>query len=165
MSLDQSAARHVRLVDKGQLDFNMVTDTSDRYSSLLRPRGRSESARSATPGCDVVPDCYAQVQRWISGLLERDGSDIFRMKGVLDVAHAKERFVFHAVRTCSNCAVGITAVSGVARATVTTLSVIVHQCPPSSVTVCYRPLPSVTPRCTCSRAARSRTSGAKTSNA
>lgn len=37
------------------------------------------------------------VQEWISGLLDEHGADIYRMKGVLAVAHAEQRFVFHAV--------------------------------------------------------------------
>ncbi len=37
------------------------------------------------------------VQNWISELLEERGEDIYRMKGVLSIAHAKQRFVFHCV--------------------------------------------------------------------
>jgi hypothetical protein len=39
----------------------------------------------------------ALMQEWIGGLLQTSGEDLFRMKGVLHVAHARERFVFHAV--------------------------------------------------------------------
>ena len=38
-----------------------------------------------------------RVQEWIGTLLEEHGDDIYRMKGVLAIAHAKQRFVFHAV--------------------------------------------------------------------
>ena len=37
------------------------------------------------------------VQDWIGGLLETRGDDLYRMKGVLAIAHAKQKFVFHAV--------------------------------------------------------------------
>ena len=37
------------------------------------------------------------VQRFISELLDVAGNDIFRMKGVLHVAHAEQRYVYHAV--------------------------------------------------------------------
>lgn len=37
-------------------------------------------------------------QEWIGGLLNEQGEDIYRMKGVLNIAHAKQRFVFQAVR-------------------------------------------------------------------
>ena len=60
VSLDQSAARHLRAVKEGQLDFELLQD-------------------------------------WFNSLLSSDGKDIFRMKGVLVVAHAQRRFVYHAV--------------------------------------------------------------------
>ena len=34
---------------------------------------------------------------WLGALLRARGEDLFRMKGVLAVAHAKQRFVYHAV--------------------------------------------------------------------
>ncbi len=37
------------------------------------------------------------VQSWMSDLLSTRGADMYRMKGVLSVAHADERFVFQAV--------------------------------------------------------------------
>ena len=39
----------------------------------------------------------ALVQEWIGSLLEDHGADLYRMKGVLAIAHAKQRFVFHSV--------------------------------------------------------------------
>ena len=36
-------------------------------------------------------------QEWIGSLLEERGADIYRMKGVLAIAHSNRRFVFHAV--------------------------------------------------------------------
>ena len=36
-------------------------------------------------------------QKWIGSLLEERGEDIYRMKGVLAIAHSERRFVFHAV--------------------------------------------------------------------
>ena len=59
-SVDQGAARHLRGVKRGDLDFTLL-------------------------------------QEWIGTLLEERGDDIYRMKGVLSIAHAKQRFVFHAV--------------------------------------------------------------------
>ena len=37
------------------------------------------------------------LEAWVGGLLRRDGGDLFRMKGVLAIAHAKQRFIYHAV--------------------------------------------------------------------
>ena len=39
----------------------------------------------------------ALVEDWIGEMLRTRGADIYRMKGVLNVAHADERFVYHAV--------------------------------------------------------------------
>ena len=36
-------------------------------------------------------------QSWFDELLQERGADMFRMKGVLSIAHAKQRFVYHAV--------------------------------------------------------------------
>ena len=60
VSLDQSAPRHLRTVEQGELYFELF-------------------------------------RNWITGLLQTAGHDIFRMKGVVNVAHAKRRFVYHAV--------------------------------------------------------------------
>ena len=40
---------------------------------------------------------YGMVQSWIGELVQTSGGDLFRMKGVLAVAHSKQRFVFHGV--------------------------------------------------------------------
>jgi len=37
------------------------------------------------------------VQEWISTILQEKGTDIYRMKGVLSIAHSNERFVYQAV--------------------------------------------------------------------
>jgi len=42
------------------------------------------------------------VQSWISTLLQERGTDIYRMKGVLSIAHANERFVYQAVHMIFN---------------------------------------------------------------
>jgi len=42
------------------------------------------------------------VQAWISELLEQKGNDLFRMKGMLSIAHASRRFVYHAVHMIFN---------------------------------------------------------------
>jgi len=42
------------------------------------------------------------IQEWISKILQERGADIFRMKGVLSIAHAQERFVYQAVHMIFN---------------------------------------------------------------
>ena len=56
-------------------------------------QGGARHLRRVLPGeLDLV-----MVQSWIGDLLQERGEDIFRMKGVLAIAHASRRFVFHAV--------------------------------------------------------------------
>merc|ERR1719240_1076510 len=42
------------------------------------------------------------VQDWITPLLQTKGADIYRMKGVLNVKHATQKFVYHAVHMIFN---------------------------------------------------------------
>ena len=44
----------------------------------------------------------ASVQDWITKLLQTKGADIYRMKGVLNIKHADEMFVYHAVHMIFN---------------------------------------------------------------
>ena len=37
------------------------------------------------------------IEEWLGELLEKRGSDLYRVKGVLALSHAEERYVFHAV--------------------------------------------------------------------
>jgi len=60
VSLDQGLARHLRTVDIGEVDFQLLQD-------------------------------------WINELIHTRGSEIFRMKGILAIKHAPQRFVYHAV--------------------------------------------------------------------
>ena len=60
VSLDQGAARHLRLIKAGQVDLQLFRE-------------------------------------WISRIVNQQGEDVFRMKGIVDVAHAEHKFVYHAV--------------------------------------------------------------------
>jgi len=40
---------------------------------------------------------FALVKEWMDELLATRGMDLFRMKGVLNIAHAEERFIYHSV--------------------------------------------------------------------
>jgi len=44
----------------------------------------------------------ALVEDWITEMLRTKGADIYRMKGVLNIAHAEQRFVYHAVHMIFN---------------------------------------------------------------
>jgi len=60
VSLDQGAPRHMRTVQKGDLDFELATD-------------------------------------FLEYIAESQGEDIYRMKGVLAVAHSQQKYIYHAV--------------------------------------------------------------------
>ena len=60
VSINQAAPRHLRTVNKGDLDHELA-------------------------------------QEFLQYLLETAGEDLFRMKGVLAVAHARQKFVYHSV--------------------------------------------------------------------
>ena len=76
VSLDQGAPRHLRLVQRGDADCRLGC---------------------CRPGCSGLD--LGLVQAWLGELLRKDGGDLFRMKGVLWIAHAEQRFVYHAVHT------------------------------------------------------------------
>ena len=38
------------------------------------------------------------MQKWVSETLQQKGADIFRMKGVLSIAHSEEKFVYQVGR-------------------------------------------------------------------
>ena len=40
---------------------------------------------------------FELLQDWINRLVQESGNDIFRMKGILAIKHAQDRFVYHAV--------------------------------------------------------------------
>jgi len=42
------------------------------------------------------------VQEWVSNVLQTKGTDIFRMKGVLSIANAEQKFVYQAVHMIFN---------------------------------------------------------------
>ncbi len=65
VSLDQSGARHLRLVKSGELDLGLIQD-------------------------------------WLDELLKVAGSDLFRMKGILALKHARQRYVYHSVHMLFN---------------------------------------------------------------
>mmetsp|Transcript_2470 Transcript_2470/g.7374 ORF Transcript_2470/g.7374 Transcript_2470/m.7374 type:complete len:212 (+) Transcript_2470:2-637(+) len=51
---------------------------------------------------ESTPLDLAAIEDWIGGMLKTQGADIYRMKGVLHIAHAEQRFVYHAVHMIFN---------------------------------------------------------------
>merc|ERR1712137_128044 len=75
-------------MDEGFLDIDAEHEHDDTVSSTsLEAKG------------DLDLD---MIQEFISQLLQTKGADIYRMKGVLSIAHAKKRFVYQAVHMIFN---------------------------------------------------------------
>ena len=64
-----------------------------RGTRMARPR----TARTPHPQVHKGELDHGLVKGWISRLLKERGGDMYRMKGVLHLAHAEQRFVYHAV--------------------------------------------------------------------
>eukprot|EP00966_Prymnesium_polylepis_P051268 1186514-Prymnesium_polylepis.2 len=69
------------------------TKHDKRIGSLSLDQGAARHLRTVKKGeLD-----HGLTQEWIGDLLESQGADLYRMKGVLAIAHSDRRFVFHAV--------------------------------------------------------------------
>ena len=71
----------------------LPTQHDASVGSVSLDQGAPRHMRTVLPGALDLE----LAQNWIQELLTTQGEDIFRMKGVLNIAHAAERFVFHAV--------------------------------------------------------------------
>jgi len=78
----------------GLLDASAPTTKHDSsVSSVSLDQGAARHLRKVGKG-DLD---LSRLQKWIGELLQREGNDIFRMKGVLSIAHSDRKFVFHGV--------------------------------------------------------------------
>ena len=89
-------------------DLQRKLDLDSGFMDKDRPRTKHDSAVSSHSIDQGAPrhlrgivkkgelDLHL-VQEWIGNLLNERGADIYRMKGVLSIHNASERFVFHAV--------------------------------------------------------------------
>lgn len=71
----------------------LPTQHDASVGSVSLDQGAPRHMRTVLPGALDLE----LAQNWIQELLNTQGEDIFRMKGVINIAHAAERFVFHAV--------------------------------------------------------------------
>ena len=71
-----------------------TTKHSDEVASHSIDQGAPRHLRGGVKAGEL--DLNA-VNCWIGELLDEHGDDIYRMKGVLAIAHASQRYVFHAV--------------------------------------------------------------------
>jgi G3E family GTPase len=81
-----------------------LTRTLEMDPEFLNTDGEHEhdtSVSSVSITQDGLLDFYS-VEKWIFGMLQTQGADIFRMKGVLNVKHATQKYVYHAVHMIYN---------------------------------------------------------------
>lgn len=67
-------------------------------SRIFKPDHEHDEAVSSV-GIDIPGELdKRRLNKWLSNLLQTQGTDIFRMKGVLSIAGEDDRFVFQGVR-------------------------------------------------------------------
>ena len=77
--------------------FMDVTRPPTKHDAAVSSHSIDQAAARHLRGVKSGDLDLMRTQEWIGKLLEERGEDIYRMKGVLAIAHAKEKFVFHAV--------------------------------------------------------------------
>ncbi|MGE0400283.1 MAG: GTP-binding protein [Kofleriaceae bacterium] len=103
-SLPIPSAGHYALFTQ-HLPTEFALELDDQNSQRLAPRLEREFAASHTHDESVSsvglefdrPFNQARLNAWMGKLLRERGNDIFRMKGILDIAGSDRRFVFQGV--------------------------------------------------------------------
>jgi len=85
----------------GGFDLTRTLEMDPEFLSAEGEHVHDKSVSSVSIGMAGELDLDL-VQSWISDLLQNKGVDIFRMKGVLAIAHANEKFVYQAVHMIFN---------------------------------------------------------------
>lgn len=71
--------------------------TPTHHDALVSSHSMHQGAARHLRGVNSGDLDLRLTEEWFVELLERHGADIYRMKGVLSIAHTKQRYVFHAV--------------------------------------------------------------------
>ena len=80
----------------GSFDLNRTLEMDPEF--LNTDGEHVHDQRVTSVGISVAEDVdLPALQTWFSAILRDKGADMFRMKGVLAVAHAEQRFVYQAV--------------------------------------------------------------------
>ncbi|KAL3917499.1 MAG: hypothetical protein SGPRY_006381 [Prymnesium sp.] len=94
LAIDGCDLQRLLQVKPGLLDLNSPpTKHDDTVSSVSLNQGAPRHLRTVKKG-DLDLEL---TQRWIDELIHEQGQDLFRMKGVLSIAHATHKFVYHSV--------------------------------------------------------------------
>jgi G3E family GTPase len=84
-----------RILDQGSFDLDRILASEPHFLEHHHHDHESEvTSVSFSTERPVVPDRF---QAWISGVLREQGADIYRSKGILNVAGSPKRYVFQGV--------------------------------------------------------------------
>jgi len=84
-----------RILDQGSFDLDRILASEPHFLEHHQHDHEAHVASvSFSTDRPVVPEKF---QNWISGLLREQGADIYRSKGILNVAGAAKRYVFQGV--------------------------------------------------------------------
>ena len=98
---EQSSVSPDRVLNIQGFDLKRTLEMDPEFLNTDGEHEHDNSVSSVSMHLDGDVD-LGSVQDWISSLLQEKGADIFRMKGVLSIAHAEERFVYQAVHMIFN---------------------------------------------------------------
>ncbi|EOD27022.1 hypothetical protein EMIHUDRAFT_54553, partial [Emiliania huxleyi CCMP1516] len=90
------------VLDIGAFDLKRVIEMDPEFLNTNGEHEHDTSVSSVALTEESTPLDLAAIEDWIGGMLKTQGADIYRMKGVLHIAHAEQRFVYHAVHMIFN---------------------------------------------------------------
>ena len=82
------------LLDIGAFDLTRTLEMDPEFLNTDGEHEHDTSVSSVSITQEGLLD-LGSVQEWITPLLQTKGADIYRMKGVLNVKHAEQKFVYH----------------------------------------------------------------------
>ena len=89
------------VLDIGAFDLKRTLEMDPEFLNTDGEHEHDTSVSSVSITEDVELD-LATVEDWIGDLLRKQGADMYRMKGVLNIKHATQKFVYHAVHMIFN---------------------------------------------------------------
>ena len=84
------------VLDIGAFDLKKTLEMDPEFLNTDGEHSHDTSVSSVSITQDGELD-LGSVEDWIGEMLQKNGSDIYRMKGVLNCKHATQKFVYHAV--------------------------------------------------------------------
>ena len=89
------------MLDIGAFDLKRTLEMDPEFLNTNGEHEHDTSVSSVSITQDGLMD-MGLVEDWIGKILRENGADMYRMKGVLNVKHATDKFVYHAVHMIFN---------------------------------------------------------------